>query len=70
MALRKAVQDNILIKNPAESVKGLPEPETDLVFLNVKEVQTLADVEIEGTLGSEIRRAFLFVCYTGLRIPI
>ena len=68
MALRKAVHDNILIKNPAERVKALPEPETDLVFLSVREVQALADTEIPGELGAEIRRAFLFACYTGLRI--
>jgi hypothetical protein len=42
MALRNAVKENILIKNPAESVKGLPEPETDLIFLNIDEVQRLA----------------------------
>jgi integrase len=68
MALRKAVNDNVLIKNPATSVKGLTEPETDLVFLNVDEVQKLANTEITGKLGEEIRRAFIFVCYTGLRI--
>jgi integrase len=68
MALRKAVHDNILIKNPAESIKGLPEPETDLIFLNVEEVQKLADTELGGDLGAEVRRAFIFVCYTGLRI--
>jgi hypothetical protein len=59
MALRKAVRENILIKNPAESVKGLPEPETDLIFLNVDEVQKLANTEIRGKLGEEIRRAFI-----------
>jgi integrase len=68
MALRKAVNDNILIKNPATGVKGLQEPETDHIFLNVDEVQKLADSEIPGKLGEEIRRAFIFVCYTGLRI--
>jgi integrase len=68
MALRKAVNDNILIKNPAASVKGLQEPETDHIFLNIDEVQKLADTEIPGKLGEEIRRAFIFVCYTGLRI--
>jgi integrase len=68
MALRKAVNDNILIKNPAASVTSLKEPETDLVFLNVDEVQKLADTEITGKLGEEIRRAFIFACYTGLRI--
>jgi integrase len=68
MALRKAVNDNILIKNPAASVKGLPEPETDLIFLNIDEVQKLANTEIKGELGAEIKKAFIFVCYTGLRI--
>jgi integrase len=68
MALRKAVRENVLIKNPAESVKGLPEPETDLIFLNIEEVQKLADTELGGNLGAEVRRAFIFVCYTGLRI--
>jgi integrase len=68
MALRKAVNDNILIKNPAAGVKGLQEPETDHIFLNIDEVQKLADTEIPGKLGEEIRRAFIFVCYTGLRI--
>jgi integrase len=68
MALRKAVNDNILIKNPAESVKGLPEPETDLIFLNIDEVQKLANTELSGELGAEIKNAFIFACYTGLRI--
>jgi integrase len=68
MALRKAVNDNILIKNPASGVKGLQEPETDLIFLNIDEVQKLADTTITGKLGEEVRRAFIFACYTGLRI--
>jgi integrase len=68
MALRKAVQENILIKNPAEGVKGLPEPETDLIFLNVDEVQRLANTDLTGELGGEIKKAFIFTCYTGLRI--
>ena len=68
MALRKAVRENILIKNPAGSVKSLPEPETDIVFLNAVELQKLAGTEIGGDLGSEVRRAFIFACYTGLRI--
>jgi integrase len=68
MALRKAVNDNILLKNPAAGVKGLPEPETDHVFLNTEEVQKLVDTEMSSKLGEEIRRAFIFACYTGLRI--
>lgn len=68
MAMRKAVRENILVKNPAESVKSLPEPETDLVFLNEEELQKLFNTEIGGGLGAEIRKAFIFACYTGLRI--
>jgi integrase len=68
MALRKAVNDNILIKNPAAGVKGLPEPETDLIFLNIDEVQKLANTDLGGELGAEIKKAFIFACYTGLRI--
>jgi integrase len=68
MALRKAVKENILVKNPAESVKGLPEPETDLIFLNIDEVRKLANSELSGELGTEIKKAFIFACYTGLRI--
>jgi integrase len=68
MALRKAVRENILVKNPAESVKGLSEPETDLIFLNIDEVQKLADTGLSGKLGGEIKNAFIFACYTGLRI--
>jgi integrase len=68
MALRKAVNDNILIKNTAAAVKGLTEPETDLVFLNVDEVQKLANTGITGELGAEVKHAFIFACYTGLRI--
>jgi integrase len=68
MALRKAARENILIKNPAESIKSLPEPETELIFLSVVEVQKMANIELGGNLGAEVRRAFIFVCYTGLRI--
>jgi integrase len=68
MALRKAVRENVLIKNPAENVKGLPEPETDLIFLNIDEVQRLAGAGLGGRLGAEIKKAFIFACYTGLRI--
>jgi hypothetical protein len=63
MALRKAVNDNILIKNPAAGVRGLPEPETDLIFLNIDEVKKLAATEIKGCLGAEIKKAFIFACY-------
>jgi hypothetical protein len=66
MALRKAVNDNILIKNPVAGVGGLIKTNTDHIFLNTDEVHKLTDTEITGKLGEEIRRAFIFACYTGL----
>jgi integrase len=67
-AFNKAVDNNIILQNPAKMVKPIPEPETELIFLNKDEVQKLADTHIGYSFGAEIRRAFLFACYTGLRI--
>jgi site-specific recombinase XerD len=67
-ALNKAVRENIILKNPAESVRGIALLESDKVFLNSDEMQRFAKVEIAGKLWPEIRRAFLFSCFTGLRI--
>jgi integrase len=43
-------------------------PEPELEFLQVEEVKSLAAITIDDPYGAEIRRAFLFSCYTGLRI--
>jgi hypothetical protein len=39
-----------------------------MVFLNFDEVKALADTAIDNPYGAEVRRAFLFGCYTGLRV--
>jgi hypothetical protein len=49
-------------------VKGVSVPESDKIYLTAPEVQALANAPINGELGAEIRQAFLFGCYTGLRI--
>jgi integrase len=66
-SLKKAVAANIIIRNPADSVPIIKVPEADLIFLNIDELQKLANVGFEGG-GAEIQRAFLFACYTGLRV--
>jgi integrase len=66
-ALRKAVKENVITRNPCETVKRITESETDLVYLNIDEIQKLADTKPDGG-GAEIRRAFLFACHTGLRV--
>jgi integrase len=61
------LDENIISRNPCETVRRIREPETELEFLNIDEVQRLADVKLDGG-GAEIRRAFLFACHTGLRV--
>jgi site-specific recombinase XerD len=65
--LRKAVDENIISRNPCDTARRIHEPETELEFLNIDEVQRLADVKLDGG-NAEIRRAFLFACHTGLRV--
>jgi integrase len=68
LALRKAARDRLIPRNPAESVKAISAPESDKVFLTTGEIQQLANTDMGGILGTEIKRAFLFGCFTGLRI--
>jgi integrase len=67
-ALGKAVSANIIVHNPAETVKGINAQEADLVFLNIDEMRKLAGAKPDDDSGMEIRRAFIFACYTGLRV--
>jgi integrase len=67
-ALRKAARDRIIPRNPAIGVKGVSVPESDKIYLTAPEVQALANVPVNGDLGAEVKQAFLFGCYTGLRI--
>jgi integrase len=67
-ALRKATRDRIIPRNPAVGVKGISVPESDKIYLTAPEVQALANVHLAGDLGAEVKQAFLFGCYTGLRI--
>jgi integrase len=68
MALKKAVQDGIIPRDPSAAVKTIPVPEADKVFLSSEEIQRLASTPMSGELGADVRRAFLFACFSGLRI--
>jgi len=68
LALRKAVRDRVIPRNPAEGVKAISNTETDKVFLSSAEIQRLANTPLGGELGAEVKQAFLFACFTGLRI--
>jgi len=63
-ALNQAVKDNILLNNPSQHVPQIKMQETHRVFLTIDEIQKLAATACRHP---DVRRAFLFCCYTGLR---
>lgn len=68
-ALKKAVGAGLILRNPADAVSHIQEEDVELEFLNLDEVQRLADVRYEDDpFAEEVRRAFLFACNTGLRV--
>ena len=66
--LNIAVRDRILPFNPADRVKNVSVPETVKVYLNMEEIQKLANTPVGGKLGHEVYLGFLFATQTGLRI--
>jgi site-specific recombinase XerD len=67
-ALNQAVKDKIILTNPSKNVKRIKVPKSNRVWLNEYELQLLIKTPLDGAVGKEIRRAFLFGCFTGLRI--
>jgi len=68
MVLRRAVRDRIIPRNPGEAVKGIKTPETVKVHLTGEELEKMAQTTVGGKLGAEVKRAFLFGAFTGLRV--
>ena len=64
-ALRRAVKDKIIVTNPADLVDQIKEQDIERIFLTFEEVQKLAQTPCRD---HEVKRAFLFSCFTGLRI--
>jgi len=66
--LNKAVQENIILKNPGREVEIIKKQESEKVFLNIEEMQKLANIEPLTDLEKDVKKAFIFACYTGLRV--
>jgi integrase len=66
--LHQAVRDRLIIRDPCESVKGIRVPEAMTQYLTFEEIEKLSRITIGGNLGAEVRKAFLFACFTGLRV--
>jgi len=62
--LKKAVRDKYFSFSPAEEVKNSVAETVKKDVLTFEEIQRLAQAHCGN---SEVRRAFLFACYTGLR---
>jgi len=64
-SLNQAVRDKIILASPALLVKQIPKADVKKVFLSIDELGILATAPCGN---SQIKLAFLFSCYTGLRI--
>jgi len=67
-AIKMAVKENLIPRDPTAGIKRIKRNEPDKVFLNTDELQKLASTELLIPYGPVIKRAFLFACNTGLRI--
>ena len=66
--LKKAVRDNVIMKDPAVRVRHIRVPESVIQYLTLDEIEKLKNTPMGGDLGGEVKRAFLFAVCTGLRI--
>jgi integrase len=64
-ALQIAVQRGLIAENPAVKIKAIQQVPSKRVYLTIEELQWLANTPCTDP---EVKRAFLFSCYTGLRI--
>ncbi|MBX7153852.1 MAG: site-specific integrase [Bacteriodetes bacterium] len=63
--LNKAMRDGIIKSNPAQLVKAVTTVSTNRTYLTIEELRLLNATECPRP---QVKLAFLFCCYTGLRI--
>tara|TARA_R110001592_G_scaffold121046_2_gene326058 strand:+ start:87 stop:1148 length:1062 start_codon:yes stop_codon:yes gene_type:complete len=63
--LNVAVKQKIIFENPYKFITTLKNQEKEKVFLVKEEIQKIIDTEF---YNEDVKNAFLFSCYTGLRI--
>lgn len=63
--LNRALRDKIIMVNPFVYFRKMKKPNVAKSFLTIDEIKMLAITESDN---NEIKRAFLFSCYTGLRL--
>ena len=63
--LNQAVKDKIISSNPFLNIELIRKNDTERSFLTIEELRQLSHTDCKHP---EIKRAFFFACYTGLRI--
>ena len=65
---RKATAEGTISRDPTAAVSLTKVTDPDMVFLGADEVKKMAAFIPDSDFGKEVRRAFLFGCFTGLRV--
>ncbi len=65
VCIRQALKDGIIVKNPLIKVAPVPKDETERVYLTQEELEKMINTPCQYP---EVKRAFLFSCFTGLRL--
>ncbi len=65
---RKAAAEGTISRDPMVAVSLAKVIDPEMVFLSADELRRLAAEIPESDFGKEVRRAFLFGCFTGLRV--
>ena len=68
MVLNQAVKERRIMHNPGKAVPGVTVTTKIQDILTEEDLEKLVATPVNGELGEEARRAFLFACWTGLRI--
>ncbi|PIE50509.1 MAG: hypothetical protein CSA38_02615 [Flavobacteriales bacterium] len=63
--LNQAVKEKIILENPIKYIDKPKKVETEIIFLTNEEVQEIIETDF---WNNEVKNAFLFSCYTGLRV--
>lgn len=64
MCINKCIENKLMSFNPTDGIRLIQFDEVTKAILSMKEIQKLA---ITPCLNNEVKRAFLFSCYCGLR---
>ncbi|HIB93913.1 MAG TPA: site-specific integrase [Candidatus Lambdaproteobacteria bacterium] len=67
-ALKLALRDKIIPRNPCENVRSITLEETERQYLTFEEIKKLSETIPEAESSKKVCRMFLFACFTGLSI--